>query len=116
MLSHNSSEKTKVANRNILRYYLFLKLVKYKLYDDIIFEPQNLSHSLCNPRFDDFQVHFGHVHLRVEQVPIDIQLTQTMINTTRPATVCWELSCNKKRLSADNNNYHNTNLNSFTTE
>lgn len=113
MLSHNSSEKKKVTNRYILRYYLFLKLVKYKLYDDIIFEPQNLGHSLCNPRFDDFQVHFGHVHLRVEQVSNDIQLRQTMNNVTRPATVYWELSCNQKRA---NNDYHNTNLTNFAME
>lgn len=45
---------------------LLLKLVKYELYDDVILEPKNLCHPLSNPRFDDFQVHFGHVHLLVQ--------------------------------------------------
>lgn len=44
-------------------HYLLLELVKYELYDDVILKPQNLCHSLSNPRFDNLQVHFGHVHL-----------------------------------------------------
>lgn len=61
----NSFEKTKKCNAAIVTAYLLLKLVKYKLYDDIILEPQNLCHPLSNPWLDDFQVHFGHVHLGV---------------------------------------------------
>lgn len=62
---NNSFEKTKSVNAAIVIAYLLLQLVKYEFYDDIILEPQYLCHPLSNPRFDDFQVHFGHVHLGV---------------------------------------------------
>lgn len=51
-----------------LRLYLLLKLVKYKLYDDVIFKSQNLCHSLSDPGLDDLQVDFGHVHLRESEI------------------------------------------------
>lgn len=60
-------KKQKNVNAAIVIAYLLLQLVKYEFYDDIILEPQYLCHPLSNPRFDDFQVHFGHVHLGVTQ-------------------------------------------------
>lgn len=61
--------KFKQSKENKHNYhYLLLKLVKYKLYDDIILESQNLCHSLGNPRLDDFQVDFGHVHLGEKEI------------------------------------------------
>lgn len=76
-------EKKKAILKN--RHYLLLKLVKYELYDDIILEPQNLCHPLSNPRFDDFQIHFGHVHLRAEQAPNDTQLNMSCYSVQRAA-------------------------------
>lgn len=68
-------------NTHNRRHYLLLKLVKYELYDDIILESQNLCHSLGNPWFDDFQVHFVHVHLRIEQTTHRINTHKLTWNT-----------------------------------
>lgn len=71
-------EARQVDLHHLAIWVLFLELVKYELYDDVILEPQNLCHALGNPRFDDFQVHFGHVHLLV-QTFCEFQLLQQFL-------------------------------------
>lgn len=44
--------------------YLLLQLVEDELHDDIIVEAEDLRDALRDPRLDDLQVYFGHVHLK----------------------------------------------------
>lgn len=43
--------------------YLLLQLVEDELDDDVVLEAEDLRDALRDPRLDDLQVYFGHVHL-----------------------------------------------------
>ena len=73
----------------VLSHSVLLQKVEDKLHDHVIFNTQQICHTLRDPRLDGVQVHLVHVHLTHNQqtVNVYVQLHLIIPAPARGATI-----------------------------